>query len=98
MWDAMMLPARAAARLTADGKLLVSGATSDIGTGTYIIMTQMAADTLGLPMEGVTFAFRDSRFPFAPNERGSATAASVGTAVLNADRRSKRKFLSRRKV
>lgn len=83
MWDAMMMPARAHARLTAEGKLMVSSATSDIGTGTYTIMTQIAAETLGLPMEDVTFKLGDSKFVFAPYEGGSATAASVGTSVMN---------------
>ena len=35
--------------LTADGQLEVASATADIGTGTYTIMTQIAAETLGLP-------------------------------------------------
>ena len=91
MWDAMMLPARASARLSEDGKLLVRSATSDIGTGTYTVMTQIAAETLGLPLEDVTFALGDSKFPFAPYEGGSATAASVGTAVLNACQQIKEK-------
>ncbi|MBT1702887.1 xanthine dehydrogenase family protein molybdopterin-binding subunit [Chryseosolibacter indicus] len=82
MWDAMMMPARAKARLTPDGKLTVSSATADIGTGTYTIMTQIAAETLGLPLNDVTFMLGDSSFVFAPFEGGSSTAASVGTAVL----------------
>ncbi len=52
--------AEAKAVLTADGKLRVSSATSDIGTGTYTIMTQIAAETLGLPIEDVTFRLGDS--------------------------------------
>ena len=83
MWDASLTPARAEALLTRDGKLTVSSATSDIGTGTYTIMTQIAAETLGLPIEDVTFNLGDSKFVFAPLEGGSATAASVGTAVMN---------------
>lgn len=83
MWDAMMMPARAHARLTSQGKLIVSSATSDIGTGTYTVMTQIAAETLGMDIADVTFNLGDSKFPFAPYEGGSATAASVGTAVLN---------------
>ena len=67
--------------LTADGKLTVSSATADIGTGTYTIMTQIAAETLGLPIEDVTFKLGDSSLPKAPVEGGSFTAASVGSAV-----------------
>ena len=67
--------------LTADGQLEVSSATADIGTGTYTIMTQIAAETLGLPMDHVTFKLGDSSLPQAPVEGGSMTAASVGSAV-----------------
>jgi xanthine dehydrogenase YagR molybdenum-binding subunit len=67
--------------LTADGKLSVSSATADIGTGTYTIMTQIAAETLGLPFENVTFGLGDSSLPEAPVEGGSFTAATVGSAV-----------------
>ncbi len=94
MWDAMMVPARAQAKITADGKLVVTSATSDIGTGTYTIMTQIAAETLGLPLEDVSFELGDSKFVFAPFEGGSATAASVGTAVLFACKKIREKLLS----
>src|SRR5262249_22799434 len=78
VWDANQAPAGARAVLTADGKLVVSSATADIGTGTYTIMTQIAADTLGLPMQDVTFRLGDSSLPRAPVEGGSFTAATVG--------------------
>ncbi|MEK6478161.1 xanthine dehydrogenase family protein molybdopterin-binding subunit [Catalinimonas sp. 4WD22] len=81
MWDAMQMPARADAIFTADGKLTVSSATADIGTGTYTIMTQIAAETLGLPLDKVEFKLGDSSMPAAFIEGGSTTAASVGTAV-----------------
>ncbi|HZF39758.1 MAG TPA: xanthine dehydrogenase family protein molybdopterin-binding subunit, partial [Blastocatellia bacterium] len=81
VWEAAQLTAGAKAVLTADGKLNVSSATSDIGTGTYTIMTQIAAETLGLPLENVTFGLGDSSFSQAPVEGGSLTAATVGSAV-----------------
>jgi xanthine dehydrogenase YagR molybdenum-binding subunit len=80
-WDANRVLATARAVLTADGKLAVSSATADIGTGTYTIMTQIAAETLGLPIEDVTFQLGDSSLPWAPVEGGSFTAATVGPAV-----------------
>lgn len=55
IWESNQMVAGAKAVLTIDGKLKVSSATSDIGTGTYTIMTQIAAETLGLPLENVTF-------------------------------------------
>jgi xanthine dehydrogenase YagR molybdenum-binding subunit len=81
VWEALYVPASAKAVLTADGRLGVSSATADIGTGTYTIMTQIAAEALGLPMDHVTFTLGDSSLPQAPVEGGSMTAASVGSAV-----------------
>ena len=81
IWEALYQPTGAKAVLTADGHLIVSNATADIGTGTYTIMTQIAAETLGLPIENVTFALGDSRLVKAPVEGGSWTAASSGSAV-----------------
>jgi xanthine dehydrogenase YagR molybdenum-binding subunit len=81
IWEAMQMMASAKAVLTADGKLTVSSATADIGTGTYTIMTQVAAELLGLPLEDVTFQLGDSSLPKAPVEGGSFTAATVGSAV-----------------
>ncbi|WP_224373033.1 xanthine dehydrogenase family protein molybdopterin-binding subunit [Hyalangium versicolor] len=81
IWEAMQQPASAKAVLGIDGKLTVSSATSDIGTGTYTVMTQIAADTLGLRIQDVTFQLGDSSLPMSPVEGGSWTVASVGTAV-----------------
>ena len=81
IWEAMMTPHSARATLTADGRLEVASATADIGTGTYTILTQIAADALGLPMDRVTAKVGDSSFPTAPVEGGSWTAASAGSAV-----------------
>lgn len=81
VWEAMQQQASAKALLSIDGKLIVSSATSDIGTGTYTVMTQIAAETLGLPLEDVTFKLGDSSLPPAPLQGGSWTVSSVGTAV-----------------
>jgi xanthine dehydrogenase YagR molybdenum-binding subunit len=81
VWEALQLPASAKAVLTADGKLTVGSATADIGTGTYTIMTQIAAETLGLPIANVTFELGDSTLPASPVEGGSFTASTVGSAV-----------------
>ncbi|HKY05229.1 MAG TPA: xanthine dehydrogenase family protein molybdopterin-binding subunit, partial [Blastocatellia bacterium] len=81
VWEAFYGPSGAKAVLTGDGKLEVSSATADIGTGTLTIMTQIAAETLGLPIDNVTFKLGDSSLPTSYSEGGSATAASVGSAV-----------------
>jgi xanthine dehydrogenase YagR molybdenum-binding subunit len=84
MWDASLMKAAAEAKLTADGRLEVSTAASDIGTGTWTILAQIGADTLGLPIERVTPRIGDSSLPASPVEGGSWTAASNGSAALAA--------------
>lgn len=81
MWDAFLQKAEASARLTADNRLEIATAASDIGTGTWTILTQIAADALGLPLDAVTARIGDSSLPTSPVEGGSWTAASNGSAV-----------------
>jgi xanthine dehydrogenase YagR molybdenum-binding subunit len=81
VWEALMVKTSARAVLTDDGRLEVATATADIGTGTYTILTQIAADALGLPMESVTAKVGDSSLPKSPVEGGSWAAASAGSAV-----------------
>ncbi len=77
-------PASASATLLADGTVVVRSATSDMGPGTYTAMTQVAADTLGLPLPRVRFELGDSTFPKAEEHGGSTTTASIGPAVREA--------------
>ena len=81
MWDAMFSKTSARATLSANGHLEVATATSDIGTGTYTVMTLVAADTLGLPPDQITAKLGDSDLPTSPVEGGSWAAASAGAAV-----------------
>ena len=81
VWDAMFMKTSASAKLSANGHLEVASAGSDIGTGTYTVMTQVAADTLGLPPERITARLGDSAMPASPVEGGSWGAASTGAAV-----------------
>jgi xanthine dehydrogenase YagR molybdenum-binding subunit len=73
--------ASARAQLFADGRLLVQSATADVGPGTATIMSQIAADASGVPLESIRFELGDSALPPAPGQFGSHTATSVGTAV-----------------
>ena len=81
IWEAMQMKTSVRITLTANGHAEVACATSDIGTGTYTIMTQVAADMLGLPLANVTIQLGDSTLPYSPLEGGSWTAASVGNAI-----------------
>jgi len=81
VWDAMQMLARASAVMHADGRLVVSSAATDIGTGTYTVMAMIAAEIFGLPLERVTFQLGDSTLPIAPVEGGSSHVSTVGSAV-----------------
>jgi xanthine dehydrogenase YagR molybdenum-binding subunit len=73
--------ASARVRLLPDGSADVEAAASDMGPGTYTSITQVASDTLGIPVERVRFRLGRSDFPATPPHGGSMTMASVGSAV-----------------
>jgi len=88
-------PANALVRIGADGSATVQCATQDIGTGTYTIVTQVAADALGLPANRIVVEIGDSQFPEAPVSGGSMTAASVTPAVQAAARQARGQLVAR---
>ncbi|MHC8297770.1 xanthine dehydrogenase family protein molybdopterin-binding subunit [Pseudomonas sp. ZS1P83] len=94
VWEAMQQKASAKASLDQNGKLTVSSATTDIGTGTYTVMTQIAAQASGVSLKDVTFVLGDSSLPTAPLQGGSFTVSSVGTAVQQACEALKEKLLA----
>lgn len=57
---------------------------TDIGTGTYTILTQIAAEMLGLPIDRVRVELGDTLFPEAAGSGGSFGAASAGSALFEA--------------
>jgi xanthine dehydrogenase YagR molybdenum-binding subunit len=82
VWEALQMPTAARIVLTANGHAEVSCAASDIGTGTYTILAQVAADVLGLPIDNISIKLGDSTLPQAPVEGGSWMAASASHAVV----------------
>ncbi|PDT40364.1 MULTISPECIES: xanthine dehydrogenase family protein molybdopterin-binding subunit [Sinorhizobium] len=80
-YPAYHAPSSARVRLLPDGTAEVAVAASDMGPGTYTSMTQVAAETLGLPVEQVRFSLGRSDYPPAPSHGGSWTMASVGSAI-----------------
>ena len=81
VWEALQMPTAARIVLTANGHAEVACSFSDIGTGTYTIAAQVAADELGLPLDNITVKLGDSSLPQAPVEGGSWGAASVVHAI-----------------
>ncbi len=80
-YPAFHAPATARARLLPDGTAEVEIAASDMGPGTYTSMTQVAAESLELPVVRVRFSLGRSDYPPAPSHGGSWTMASVGSAI-----------------
>jgi xanthine dehydrogenase YagR molybdenum-binding subunit len=81
VWDAFQAPITVRIVLSANGHAEVACATSDIGTGTYTIMAQVAADMLGLPLDSIRIKLGDSNLPQSPVEGGSWIAASVSNGI-----------------
>ena len=75
---------RARAHLYADGTAIIQTATQEFGTGTATVMTQVAADGLGISLQDVRFEFGDTDLPTAGSPVGSNGAMMVSAAVHNA--------------
>jgi xanthine dehydrogenase YagR molybdenum-binding subunit len=71
----------ARAVITQDGSVLVQAGSQDIGTGTYTVMTQIAATAFNLPMNKVRFESGDTNLPPTPVSGGSTTVSSTGAAI-----------------
>jgi xanthine dehydrogenase YagR molybdenum-binding subunit len=83
-WIAKRFPCIARVELRDDGTARVTSATQDIGTGTYTILAQVAAEKLQLPVEKIEVVLGDSTLPAGPLSGGSMVTASVIPAVLAA--------------
>jgi xanthine dehydrogenase YagR molybdenum-binding subunit len=75
---------KANVRLDPNGIATVRMAMTDIGTGTYTILTQIAAEMLGLPPDRIRVELGDTNFPQASGSGGSFGAASSGSALFDA--------------
>ena len=79
-----LLPAKCSFSMDADGVVTVRQGMTDIGTGTYTVLAQIAAETLGVPLDRVRVEIGDSELPPAPGSGGQFGAASAGSAALDA--------------
>jgi xanthine dehydrogenase YagR molybdenum-binding subunit len=83
-YPARRQPAGTTARLMPDGTIDVRAGSQEIGCGTYTVMSQIAADAVGVPVEKVVFSLGVTDMPENPASTGSVTAASTGSAVHEA--------------
>ena len=72
------------AQMNSKGEVTISTASIDIGTGTYTVLAQTAADALGVPVDTIQVKIGDSTLPPAPLAGGSQTTASIHPAALEA--------------
>jgi xanthine dehydrogenase YagR molybdenum-binding subunit len=68
----------------ADGSVLVEIGTQDLGTGTRTIITQVAAETLGLPMGAIKLAIGSNDLPPDSASGGSTTVGGVSSSTRKA--------------
>jgi len=85
-------PSRCKVRLGPDGVLVARMSMTDIGTGSYTVFTQVAAEMLGLPPSQVRMELGDSDFPPTAGSGGSFGAASAGSALFDACENLRRKL------
>ena len=67
-----------------DGSVEIKMATQDLGTGCRTIITIVAADTLGIPMDNVKLLIGDSRYPVSGASGGSTTSGGVTSSTRRA--------------
>ena len=87
-------PAKARVTLARDGTALVEAGTHELGTGTYTVMQQVAADTLGLSPEKVTVRLGDTRLPYSHGSIGSSTMANAGASIMLAAKAARDKAIA----
>src|SRR6185369_6948997 len=83
-WLAGRFRAEANVQLRGDGTVRVACATQDIGTGTYTILAQLAAEKTGVPLDKVDVALGDTTLPPGPISGGSMATGSLVPAVFAA--------------
>jgi xanthine dehydrogenase YagR molybdenum-binding subunit len=83
-WIAARFPAEASVHLRDDGTTRVACGTQDIGTGTYTILAQLAAEKTGVPLNKVEVALGDTSLPEGPVSGGSMVTGSIIPAVYAA--------------
>jgi xanthine dehydrogenase YagR molybdenum-binding subunit len=83
-WIAARFPAEASVQLRDDGTVRVACGTQDIGTGTYTILAQLAAEKIGVSIDRVEAVLGDTMLPPGPISGGSMATGSVVPAVFGA--------------
>ena len=81
LYPAIRQACRVRVKLAMDASLSVQCGTQDMGSGTYTVLGQMAADDLGVPVSQVTVELGDTLLPEGPFSGGSQVTASLAPAT-----------------
>lgn len=82
--DNLVLPSAARVKLGKDGIITVETDMTDIGTGSYTIIAQTAAEMMGVSVDKVAVQLGDSRFPISAGSGGQFGANSSTSGVYAA--------------
>jgi xanthine dehydrogenase YagR molybdenum-binding subunit len=80
----LVMKSAARVRLERDGRVTVETDMTDIGTGTYTIIAQTAAEMMGLPLDQVVVRLGDSNYPVSAGSGGQWGANSSTAGVYAA--------------
>jgi xanthine dehydrogenase YagR molybdenum-binding subunit len=87
-------PSKARVTLNSDGSALTEVGTQEIGGGSYTVMQQIAADTLGVAPEQVTVRLGNTSLPASHASFGSATVSNAGASVMLAAKAARDKAIT----
>ncbi|SCX72705.1 xanthine dehydrogenase family protein molybdopterin-binding subunit [Variovorax sp. EL159] len=76
-------PSSAKLNLDAQGRLLIETSMTDIGTGTYTVLAQIAAEMTGIPMDRIGVRLGDTALPMGAGSIASVGASSAGASVFD---------------
>jgi xanthine dehydrogenase YagR molybdenum-binding subunit len=93
-WSANRGGSEAGLRLMADGTVVVSSATQDIGTGTYTIIAQVVSDKTGIPTTRINVVLGSSSLPPGPMSGGSTGMVGVIPSIADAANNAMKNLLS----
>ncbi len=80
----LLMKSGARVRLSQDGRVTVETDMTDIGTGTYTIIAQTAAEMMGLPLDRIDVRLGDSSFPVSAGSGGQWGANNSTAGVYAA--------------
>jgi xanthine dehydrogenase YagR molybdenum-binding subunit len=93
-YPAFFFPTEAKLTWNADGRVLISCCSQEMGTGTTTVQSQLVADMLGIPLHRVSMELGDTDLPPGGISGGSATTGSIGGALLDSIKDLKAKLIN----